>query len=65
MDITFHQNIKVDNNKIKSFFALNKEELIRHRRWFHQHPETAFKEFKTSLQSKFHLLSHSYLIVHT
>jgi amidohydrolase len=36
------------DKRISQFISENKEELLRHRRWFHQHPETSFKEFKTS-----------------
>jgi amidohydrolase len=39
---------EVLDNKISKFIIDNKEELLKHRRWFHQHPETSFKEFKTS-----------------
>jgi amidohydrolase len=34
--------------KIENFIAKNKDELLEHRRWFHQFPETSFKEYKTS-----------------
>jgi amidohydrolase len=34
--------------QVTSFIAANKHELLEHRRWFHQHPETSFEEFKTS-----------------
>ncbi|MDI9338411.1 MAG: M20 family metallopeptidase [Alphaproteobacteria bacterium] len=38
----------INDTKIAHFVLENKEELFEHRRWFHQHPETSFKEFKTS-----------------
>lgn len=34
--------------QISEFIVKNTDELLQHRRWFHQHPETSFKEFKTS-----------------
>lgn len=34
--------------QIALFIESNTEELIELRRWFHQHPETSFEEFKTS-----------------
>ncbi len=34
--------------QITLFIEANKNELLEHRRWFHQHPETSFEEFKTS-----------------
>jgi amidohydrolase len=39
---------EVLDSKISQFIIDNKEELLAKRRWFHQHPETSFKEFKTS-----------------
>src|SRR5580693_4218693 len=33
---------------ISQFVSDNRDELICHRRWFHQHPETSFKELETS-----------------
>jgi amidohydrolase len=35
-------------NGIERFIENSTQELIAHRRWFHQHPEIAFKEQKTS-----------------
>ena len=35
-------------NQIADFVNVNTVELFEHRRWFHQHPETSFKEVKTS-----------------
>lgn len=40
--------VKLDSLKIKEFTLANENELIKHRRWFHQHPETSYKEIKTS-----------------
>ena len=34
--------------QIAQFIEENKDELLKQRHWFHQHPETSFKEFKTS-----------------
>jgi len=36
------------NKHIQDFIANSTQELIAQRRWFHQHPELAFKEQKTS-----------------
>jgi amidohydrolase len=36
------------DDAITDFISKNSEELILQRRWFHQHPETSFKEFNTS-----------------
>ena len=33
---------------VKKFIVNNIEELIALRRWFHQHPETSYKEFETN-----------------
>ena len=34
-------------DRINEFVQANKQELIKQRRWFHQHPETSYKEFET------------------
>lgn len=36
------------SKKIDEFIKQNKSEMLAHRRWFHQHPEFSFKEYKTS-----------------
>jgi amidohydrolase len=44
-------------NNISRFIEYNFDELVEHRRWFHQHPETSFKEFQTSKYIKDYLVS--------
>jgi amidohydrolase len=39
---------KTLEEKINQFVAANIVSLLEQRRWFHQHPETSFKEFETS-----------------
>ena len=36
------------SKKIQSFIEANSDNIISARRWFHQHPELAYKEYKTS-----------------
>ncbi len=36
------------DTRITEFISKNLDELVMHRRWFHQHPETSYKEFETS-----------------
>jgi metal-dependent amidase/aminoacylase/carboxypeptidase family protein len=43
-------------NNISQFIEYNFDALVSHRRWFHQHPETAYKEFQTSNYIKDYLV---------
>jgi metal-dependent amidase/aminoacylase/carboxypeptidase family protein len=46
---TFDSNLNMElKDKIGELSEKHYNEIVNHREWFHQHPETAFKEFKTA-----------------